>query len=394
MADLSPRVAVAGLGGFAGAHHAALEALEAQGLCRVVATCDPNLAAMEPEIARFRLVERDVQTSASLDAMLDLKPDVVTLPTPIPLHAEQHAAVVGAGAACYLEKPPTLWWPEFQAMRTVERKAARDTGVGFNFIGDPFRRRLKARILAGEFGRLRGASLLGVWPRDAAYFGRNGWAGRLKAGDRWVLDSCIGNAMAHYVQNLLFWCGEDLDSVGRIEEVQARLGRAHPIESYDTAFVAARLAGDVRLRIAATHAGEATFDQEILQLDAALIVLDSWRTARIKWRDGRRETLESDIPDHAAMLRENLGAHLKGNRPATRLDDCESFVALCDLALVSSGAIHDLPAHADVEGRRTVDGLEAALRAFVQNESWPGSLPPPAQPSDLARLEAVATRLR
>ena len=368
-------VAVAGLGGFAAEHHAALAILEAQGVCRVVAACDPDPTL---EGGRFRFAERGVGVYASLEALLAAhRPSLLTLPTPIPLHAAQHAMAVEAGVACYLEKPPSLWWPEFQAMRGIDRGA---TQVGFNFVGDPFRRSLKGRILAGEFGALREATLHAVWPRDAAYYARNDWAGRLRVGERWVLDSCIGNALAHYVQNLLFWCGtEGVDSVGRVREVRAWLGRTRPIESYDTALVEAQVE-DATVRIGATHGAGANSDRETLVFERARITFDRWDRARI---DGG-ETIASEIPDQGALLRHNLAQTLdfvagRRDRPTTRLADAASFVALCDLALVSSGAIHE------------VRGLD--LGGFVEEGRWPAGVPETVGMDDLPRLVGTASRL-
>jgi hypothetical protein len=134
--------------------------------------------------------------------------EVVTVPTPIPLHAPMHRACVERGLACYLEKPPTLYHAELDEMLAVEARAARQTQVAFNFIVEDSRQALKRRILAGEFGRVLRAGSHGHWPRPTTYFTRSAWAGRLFLGGRPVLDSCIGNAMAHYVHSLLFWCGD------------------------------------------------------------------------------------------------------------------------------------------------------------------------------------------
>ena len=359
---------MAGLGGFAGEHHAALARLEEEGVCRVVATCDPDPATVAAQGERFRLAERRVEVFPSLEALLAAhRPDLLSLPTPIPLHAEQHAMAVEAGVAVYLEKPPSLWWPEFEGMVAIDPGT---TQVGFNFVGDPFRRSLKERILAGEFGRLREARFLAVWPREAAYYARNGWAGRLRTGGRWTLDSVIGNAMAHYVQNLLFWCGRD--GVGEVREVRAWLGRTRAIESYDTALVEADVEG-VTVRIGATHAEGANSDRETLVFERGSIVFDRWDRARIG-----AETVVSAFPDQAALLRHNLWETLESG-PTTRLVDSSSFVALCGLALVSSGTIHTGGAH-DLQG-------------FVEAGRWPSGVPATVGMGDLARLESVASRL-
>ena len=34
--------------------------------------------------------------------------------------------------------------------------------------------------LAGEIGKVKSATVAACWPREAAYYGRNNWAGKLK----------------------------------------------------------------------------------------------------------------------------------------------------------------------------------------------------------------------
>lgn len=393
------RVAVTGLGGFAGNHHQALAALEAEGECRVVATCDPAFAEMSQEIARYDLVSRGVRIFPELSDLLgNEEVDVVTLPTPIPLHAAQHAAVVAAGAACYLEKPPSLWWPEFQGMLERDVIARRQTHVGFNFVGDPFRFDLKRRILCGEFGALRTATLCALWPRDRAYFQRNGWAGRLYRKGQWILDSCIGNALAHYVQNLLFWCGtREVESVGEVANVQASLFRAHPIESFDTVFLRAAMANGATVRIAASHAADAqSFEKETLTFEKATIRFANWRTATIEFSDGREEALESPYRDQGESLRENFRRYFEyvrglEARPVTRLRDSQSFVALNDLAFLSSGRIGafegERVSRDEASGRLHISGLAEEMWAFVEGGTWPGEPPRSAVPAELGRID-------
>jgi predicted dehydrogenase len=161
--------------------------------------------------------------------------DLVVVPTPINLHAEMHAAATAFGLPVHLEKPPTLDHAELEQMIAADAHARRASFVGFNFIIEKTRLALKQRLLAGEFGDVRGATLSATWPRPTSYFTRNQWAGRLLVGDQLVLDSCFGNAMAHFVHNLLFWAGNrGLYSWGQPAAVRAELDRAHPIEGADT----------------------------------------------------------------------------------------------------------------------------------------------------------------
>ena len=387
---------MAGLGGFAGAHHRALARLEAAGLVHVVGGCDPMFASMQAAVAP--LAARQIPVFPTLEEMLlAVHPDIVTLPVPVPLHAPMHRAVVSSGAACYLEKPPTLWWPELGEMIEVDQRSATPTRVGFNFVADPMRHSLKERLLAGEFGELKSITLNIVWPRDAAYYGRNHWAGRLRTQDHWTLDSPIGNAMAHYIQNVLYWGGQKLESVGTLNSVQASLWRIHPIQSYDTAFVRAELESGIEIRIAATHSQQAANHEiETLHLERATIVFSSWRTATITQWEGTVEQVTSQIPDQEAMLAFNLRQFAEScsgtvHRVAPTLQESRSFVALCALAFVSSAQISGFPVdRARVrEGHRWVEGLDEQLRAFIEAGVWPGETPRSCKMGDLSKLAAT-----
>lgn len=389
-----PRVAIAGLGGFAGNHHSVIKSLEEEGVCKLVSTCDPNPAGQQTQIQKFDLIERQVRLHEDFNAMLEEEADsidVVLLPTPIPLHAEQHRRVIELGKACYLEKPPTLWWPEFQQMLEVEKQAKWQTQIGFNFVGDPFRRRLKERLLSGEFGQVLGATLIAIWPRDLAYYQRNNWAGKMQVDGKPVMDSPIGNACAHFVQDLLFWLGSgDVDSVMDISQVRANLTQAHPIESFDTVMLEALSPKGQWLRMGVTHTElEDHRDCETIYCKNATITLDSWWQANIEYKDGRSETLESDLRSGTGPLGHNLKtyfAYLQGTleRPGTNLAESKSFVQLQNLAFKSAGIIENEDGEIErQDGKVRVPGLEDRLSKFVLTGDWPFDTPTTVTPTDL-----------
>lgn len=383
------RVGIIGLGGYAGAHHDSLFKLEAQGHARLVCTCDPAADAFAQLRETLEFDRRGVRVFADYRAMLDAcgaELDLLVVPTPIPLHAEMHRAGVERGIAVYLEKPPTLDHRELERMIATDRAAKKATLVGFNFIIERARLALKQRILDGEFGPLREALLSARWPRPTSYFARNNWAGRLLApGGGVVLDSCFGNAMAHFVHNLLFWAGtESLMRWSRLAGVRAELYRAHAIEGADTFFVESRTEAGVALRFALTHAcNGAHAHAETLVCEKAVITYVVGDRAEIRWNDGRVEPVALD-PFNA--LHENhldYYRYLRGetDRPATTLADSRPFVVINNLAYVSSGEITPLPAAAitsavhprENQTYLSVDGLDAALDDFLSRGIWPGS---------------------
>jgi len=404
------RIGIIGLGGFAGSHHQAIARLEERGEAKLICTCDPRVEAYAAEQQAWRFAERGVRVFPDYRAMLDACHrglDYIVVPTPINLHAEMHAAATALGLSVYLEKPPTLDYAELERMIAADARARKPALVGFNFIIEKPRLALKARLLAGEFGAVRGATLSALWPRPASYFSRNNWAGRLLMDDRVVLDSCLGNAMAHFVHNLLFWSGgPELFSWAQPAAVRAELYRAHAIEGADTFFVEADTTAGVTMRVALSHACAGAGTQlEMVLCDQAVIRYAVGRQVEVRWTDGRVERI---VPEPFDPLVENhLDYHrfLRGEipRPATTLADSRPFVLLNDLAYISSGRIAPIPA-ALVSGVRDekdqkdylhVAGLAAAHENFLVRGEWPGANGwerepgEVATPADLARFHDV-----
>ncbi len=408
-----PRLAVTGLGGYARHHHLILQRLESAGLCRVVATCDPSPDKTLPQSADLRLAARGVKFFPSFEAMLDGiigAADAVTIPTPIHWHAPMHRDCVERGLPVYLEKPPTLWWEELEAMIAVEAQAPRATEVGFNFITEPARQALKARLLAGEFGALRAASFWGRWPRPAAYFQRNNWAGKLFLPGSAVplLDSCVGNAMGHYVQNLLYWAGPAAATFATVQETRASLYRAHAIQGTDTVFAEARTPEGVVLRVAATHAcpPESEGHAEYLSCERAQLQYVTDVACLIRWSDGRLETI--DLTTQGDWQERNFRRYFDflGGRhpwPVVSLRDCRAFVAWNDLIFAATPGIStfgpDCLAYHSGGTIPAPTGIAAAVQDFAESGRWPHENPslvwanPPGR-AHLADLPLALVKIR
>jgi predicted dehydrogenase len=399
------KVAIAGLGGFARAHHEALSILKEEGVAELIATCDPRAT---PEVGT-EIETQGVAFYPDFIEMLDASRDeldFVTVPTPIPLHAPMHRASVERGLGVYLEKPPTLDWQELESMIEVDKTAPFATQVGFNFIVETPRQQLKARLLAGEFGALRLVGFLGCWPRSTSYFQRAGWAGKLQVGGKLILDSCVGNAMAHYVHNVLFWCGTGgVLSWGEVSEIEAELYRAHAIGSFDTVFARGN-AGGTEIHIGATHAASDTqWQQEWLECEKANIRAIASGAYRIEWHDGHLETTESNVPGQ--LLARNIAhytRYLTGQelRPLTTLADSRPFVQFNDLLFIAAKKIVDVPTKyvnrkiTSADELVAISQIEDHLQRFGLNGLLPSECGIPwAQPggtavaSDISMLQAV-----
>lgn len=404
------RIGIIGMGGFAGWHHNTVARLEEKGEARLICTCDPQAAAFAVQQENWRLAARGVRVFNDYKEMLaacrrDL--DLVVVPTPIQLHAEMHRAVVELGIPVYLEKPPTLDYAELESMIASDRLARKASFVGFNFIIEKTRLALKQRVLAGEFGAVRGATLGALWPRPADYFRRNNWAGRLMMDGRIVLDSCFGNALAHFVHNMLFWCGRDgLFSWAHPAAVRAELYRAHAIEGADTFFVEADTLEGVTMRFAISHACAGPSSQtETVVCEKATLTYVIGQKVEIRWTDGRVERVPFENFDgvyenHLAYYRYLRG---EADRPATTLVDSRPFVVLNDLAHISSAYIAPIPPELVKPFRDTTEqkdyfdvaGIQQAQEAFLLRSEWPGAqgwqraTGDVATPADLNRLHDV-----
>jgi len=410
------RIGIIGMGGFAGVHHDVIARLEESGEFRLVCACDPKMEAFSERQQTLRFAQRGVRVFPDYLAMLEAcrsDLDVVTIPTPIPLHAPMHRACVERGLAVYLEKPPTLDHAELERMIVVETKAVRQTVVGFNFIIEPERQTLKQRLAAGEFGRVKRVEVYALWPRNAAYFTRADWAGRLQKDGRLILDSCIGNAMAHQVFNALFWCGADSHwAWGDIERVQAELYRAHAIEGLDTAFMAATTRQGVDLRLAMSHACQGIQRQEeCVVCERATLHYHIYNSGpsgqlySVKWNDGRVETgdpVDRRIED---MNFRAYAAYLRGetDRPTSRLPDCRSFVHLNNLAYIAARKITNVATPHITrlpDGNLEISGLPGATQEFISSGRFPSAQAMPwavpggsATPADLPALESVVKEM-
>lgn len=404
------RIGIIGMGGFAGWHHNAVLKLEERGHARLICGCDPRLEAFATEQQNWKFTQRGVSVFNDYRAMLDAchrNLDLVVIPTPIQLHAEMHAYGANLGLPAYLEKPPTLDHVELERMIAADARLRKGSLVGFNFIIEKPRLALKQRLLNGEFGAVRGTTLSALWPRPASYFSRNDWAGRLLIQDRVVLDSCFGNAMAHFVHNMLFWAGGlELFSWAQIAAVRAELYRAHAIEGADTFFVEADTTTGVTMRFALSHACAGASSQcETILCDKAVLRYFVGAHAEIRWVDGRVERVAVDPFDPLGENHLEYFRYLRGEspRPATTLIDSRPFVALNDLAYVSSQRIAPIPenlvtAVRDEKEQKNyfnVSSMPVAQENFLTRGEWPsangwkrnpGEV---ATPTDLAKFHDV-----
>lgn len=246
---------VAGLGGYAASViRTVLETGDTSTpAVKIAAVGDPAVKQHGEFVAELR--GRGIQVFDDFDKVLALpEVDAVWLPLPIPLHRPFMEKALAAGKAVMCEKPAAGSIDDVDAMIAARDKAGLPVAIGFQDVYDPTTVPLKRRLLEGVVGKIKRVSIYGCWPRSTRYFTRSNWAGALKRGGAWVLDSPAQNAMAHYINISLFLLGSQLEHAAHPIAVEAELYRANQIENYDTVSMRAELDDGVSLLVLYTHA--------------------------------------------------------------------------------------------------------------------------------------------
>lgn len=278
-------VGVVGLGGYARSIlrllgvqlEASTAPATARTALRVVAACDPDV---ENRRAVSDVLQRQgVRVVEDIDTLLNVPSvEAVWLPVPIGLHRPFAEKTLAAGKVVMCEKPAAGCVQDVDAMIAARDQARLPVAIGFQDVYHPATLALKRQLLGGVIGPVRQATLWACWPRGDGYYRRNNWAGAMRRGEAWILDSPANNALAHFVNLALFVLGASEEASAGIEQVEAELYRAREIENYDTISLRLTLAGGVRLLVLLTHACAKAVDP---RLD---LVGDMGAAA---WRSGR-----------------------------------------------------------------------------------------------------------
>ena len=292
------RFVVIGLGGWALDHIRAVEWLEEKGWTQLA-----GVVALESDRRKqpewiAKLTARRTPLFDSIDDFynrgLELA-DVLTVPIGIHQHVPVSIRALEAGLHVFCEKPIAGTVQEVDRLIAARDKAGRSVAIGFQHLYANTIRQLKQRIASGALGAPKSATLYCGWPRALEYFQRNDWAGKLRHGDAWILDSPANNAMAHYIMNLLYLASADAHAAAQPKRLQAELYRAYPIESADTVQLRFSTDTGVDCHVFLTHSTEGDVGPEMrLQFEKGEIIWHSHEgQAVIRYAGGREEQFDN-----------------------------------------------------------------------------------------------------
>jgi predicted dehydrogenase len=161
---------------------------------------------------------------------------LAVIASPIHYHVPQSCVALGHGSHVLCDKPIGATVQEADELIGARDASGKWVMIGYQWSYSGAIQLLKRDIMAGAFGKPLRLKTLCLWSRDDAYYHRNDWAGKIQdAEGRWVLDSPVNNAMAHFLHNMFYVLGEDVARSAQPKETTAELYRANPIENYDTA---------------------------------------------------------------------------------------------------------------------------------------------------------------
>jgi predicted dehydrogenase len=385
-----------GIGGMGNVYVEELLKREGEGRFLIAGLVDPSPERC-PHLAE--LLGRGIPVFASLDAFYGSvrTADLAVVSSPIQYHAAQTILALERGSFVLCEKPVAATIQEAAAMAEAERRTGRWATIGYQWSFSTAVRDLKADLLAGVYGRPIRLRCLYTWPRDKAYYGRNGWAGRARdAGGAWVLDGPANNAMAHDLHNILYLLGKDVGSSAKPALIQAELYRANPIENNDTAAGRLRLDDGTPVLFWFSHAARLDRGPWLrIELEKGLVTAE-YRGGSLRGKTAAGEIRDYGNPDATPMkkLWDAIDAAASGTIPVCRVEAASAQTLAVDGMQDSAGEAAEFPAALKREssnGPSTwtwVEGLDEALEKGFASSRLPSEMglpwAKPGHPVDLA----------
>ncbi|MFQ5628407.1 MAG: Gfo/Idh/MocA family protein, partial [bacterium] len=289
-----------------------------------------------------------------------------------------------AGLHVYCEKPIAATTQEVDDLIAVQKETGKKVAIGFQYIPSRSIQELKARICDGRLGCVKAAKLMCCWPRSENYFARNDWAGKLRIGERWILDSPANNAHAHFLFNLLYLSSSQANRAANPTKLQAGLYRANHIESADLAQLRFETDTGARCFAMLSHCGWKRLGP-IMHLQCekgGAIWQQDWGETRVSYHNGRTEEFVNDrcdewryriVRDFAISILENrqpiCPPELARSHTLTinaMHESCPEINTIPDEFIIEAEEIEDYPPYEKALFRRVENHDDAMRRAFAE----------------------------
>lgn len=256
--------AIIGVSGYAGILLDCLEPLiEGNEVRLVAATVLTRSKAAE---RCDRIEQRGGKIYQDWQTMIDVNGehlDCLIVPTGIQDHCKMAMYALERDLNVFLEKPIAATLAEAQAILQAAERSQAGLILGYQDIYTESTHAIKELLHRGGIGTVKAVSVVCLWPRGDDYFARNSWAGRLRIGNAWVLDSPVNNAMGHFVNLPLFWLGDSPMESAEVVQLTGSLQRTREVESFDTAALHMETTAGIPVYFHGSHSCESPFGPEI-----------------------------------------------------------------------------------------------------------------------------------
>ncbi len=346
---MAVRFAIVGVRNFAHSHYKRVKELEATGEGKVVAVVVTDQERNAERVAELKA--EGVTIYKSYDELLEKGKDtvdIITLPVSITTHAKLAAEAMLSGYNVIMEKPPVPTVDEMDYLRSIEKKTGKFCSVGFQFMHAHTIHKLKEMLLDGQLGKIKNIACRGYWPRLKKYYDRNPWAGRIIYHGQLVMDGPVHNALAHYLQNMIFLAGQTKEDSAELKTVRAEMYRGHTfIQSDDTTCLELETVDDIKIYFYVTHCSDVNYGpiMEIVT-DKAVITWDNKENTKITYNDGKVVEFDGEGSDpYLEVFRMPAKKHrgLLDHLPST-LDNTRSFQVAVNGMYLSSKKVREIPA--------------------------------------------------
>jgi len=358
-----PSISLIGVSGFGEVHYTNFLQYHRENRLKLAAVTVIN---REQEEEKCRVLEsigcRVFSNTGEMFAEISGQCDLCVIPTGIHLHATMTTAALAAGFNVLVEKPAAATIQEVFAMQEAERKSGCFVAVGFQKLYAPEALTIKQAMLEGRLGRITSIRCRGLWPRPQSYYTRNQWAGKLRLGGSYVLDSPFNNAFAHEVVMGCFLAGSELFQTAELSSIEAEIYRAREIESCDTACFRVITASGLPLSFFFSHACQVSEDPGILI---------TGENGEIRWGYDSLELSGSAEKLHISLLSPQEIREAMMNAVLEKINDPSRFVCnleiaaahtICVNAAQESAVVTSIPAHF-----LTTHGIDGASQPAIHD---------------------------
>ena len=189
------------------------------------------------------------------------KAELAVISSPPHYHVPNSILALHHGTNVLCEKPAGVLVRDVESLIEKRDKTGKFVMIGYQWSYSDGIQFLKKDILEGKFGKPLRMKSLCLWPRDFAYFARNNWAYRKKDPEgNIVMDNIFQNAVSHFIHNMFFVLGDDMETSTEAVEIEAHISKAYPVETYDTGAFRAFTKSGIELLFFGSHVPEKRVD--------------------------------------------------------------------------------------------------------------------------------------